>query len=152
MHDTEKALVFVPENQLKDLVDEIKTAFPDYNITIPSDDQEPGLVVEFEDHPDLRPKWLGPCKSKTKYSWLESQAHEFDMPPEMPSETQRAYFKKKMADAADATKQKSKFAKDKRQEERLAKQKNMSRAFRRAQRYLGLSPTTTSEGRQQGSL
>lgn len=63
-----------------------------------------------------------------------------------PPEDKVAYFKEKMEAAVDATKQKSKAAREKRKEERAVKQQDMGRAFKRAQRYLGLRPRTTLDG------
>lgn len=116
--------------------------FPSHTIKIPGNAEDTGLVCDFPEHPDLRPRWLGSSQTRFQYDFLESKAHLFEVmranhPPDARSvETYRV-----MVEAAmDASKNKSKAQKARKKEERITKQVDMSRQFLRAQRYLGLLP------------
>ncbi|KAF1344164.1 hypothetical protein BDV97DRAFT_403110 [Delphinella strobiligena] len=144
--DPGKPYVFIPLDQFKQLVKEINQRFPGWQITIPDGAEAIGLVVNFEEHPECRPRWLGRAASKDDYDLLEGKATFFDTPPHDPPEKTLEAFKDKIEAAINATRQKnSKAAKEAKQEQRLVRQQDMSRAFKRAQRYLGLRSNTTAE-------
>jgi hypothetical protein len=116
-------------------------------ITIPADAKESGLVIDFNDHPDLRPKWLGRSNCRPDYDFLESRTRLSAMNVAAPPPPDKILsFREFIEAAADATRQKSKAIRQKKKEERVVKQQDMGRSFKRTQRYLGLRPRTTSDG------
>lgn len=117
-------------------------------VSIPVNAEDLGLVVDFPLHPSLRPRALGRPATRDQFKALEDKAAELEDASEMypPDECSLRAFKVSMEAALDATKNKSKAAKDKKREDRVVRQKDMSRQFKRAQRYLGLRPRSSSDG------
>lgn len=90
---------------------------------------------------------MGKAASKDDYDLLEAKATFFDTPRHDPPEKTLEAFKEKIEVAINATRQKnSKASKEAKREQRAVRQQDMGRAFRRAQRYLGLRPKTAAEG------
>jgi len=117
-------------------------------ITIPADAEAIGLVIVFDDHPDLRPKWLGRSNTRDDHDILVSSIRPSEMSADPPPSADKVQtFQEYMEAAADATRQKNKALKVKKKEDRFVKQQDMGRAFKRAQRYLGLHPRTTTSGK-----
>ena len=144
---TSKPTLFIPLEQFVALVNEISAEFPAFQIIIPPDAEDIGLIATFDfDDPDLRPKWLGHSASKRDYEFLESSVSIPIMASQAPPAADFVAFKQLMANAIEATKQNNKASKEKRKQERASKTMDMGRAFKRAQRYLGLRPRTTSDG------
>lgn len=67
---------------------------------------------------------------------------ELDGPPL--DERTLEVFKKLMEDSFNAQRAKNKASKARKQQERIVKQKTMADQFKRAQRYLGLRPTSVA--------
>lgn len=119
-------------------------------VSIPVNAEDTGLVVNFNLHPSLRPRMLGRSNTRDEFNALENKAVEFEDASEMYPPDQRSLkaFKANMEAALEATKNKNKAAKDRKREEKVVKQQDMGRQFKRAQRYLGLRPRSSSDGVQ----
>lgn len=130
-------MTFVPEHQLVALLNVINRDFPQANVTITDELRESGLIINFDDCPDLRPGWLGHSNSRAQYmSWTEN----LTMPKQGQITDDRTLqaFREKMELATEIAKNKSKAVKAKRQTENIANRQNMASSLLRAQRYLGL--------------
>lgn len=142
-----KVVVFVTESQARALIEEVDRWFPSLNIRVPNNDIHPGFTCDFPPHPYLRPHWLGESSSRRQYDWLEAEAPIFDMgighPPSVRS---LEAFKAMMDEAVEVAKNKKKTANAVKKQERIAKQHDMSRQVRRAQRYLGLRSMNEPSG------
>lgn len=94
------------------------------------------------------PRYLGRSRSREDYdNMLENVPdHEFRSAgePECPplDDLSVEAFKQLMEESFEAQRAKNKATKAKKQQERLVKQKTLMDQFKRAQRYLGLRPTT----------
>ena len=111
---------------------------------MPHDSVEIGLIIDFGEHPALRPHWLGKSHSRDEHDLLESHAPVFAMsaPPNRSLEA----FKAKMELAIDIAKNKSKGMKNRKKEDRALKQQDWTRHLLRAERYLGLRPKKQIDG------
>lgn len=137
-----KPLILVTEAQFRSLVAEINAAFPKHHVSVSSDNLEEGFVTEFDDHPSLRPRWLGKSHSRAEHDHFADNAPIFDMVGHSrPSEDDLRAFKQKV-EAVLATKAKKAANKARKNEVRAIKQQDMTRQLLRAQRYLGLRSTT----------
>ncbi|KAF2016674.1 hypothetical protein BU24DRAFT_423048 [Aaosphaeria arxii CBS 175.79] len=145
--DGTKPLTLVTEDQFKDLVAEVNTAFGLGLKTISH------IVTRFPDHPRCRPRYLGRVKGLTREE-IDTMAR--NAPPASsatpgqsaaPSLDGRTLddFKKTMEDMWDAQKNKNKAAREKKNEQRAAKQHDLVQRFKRAQRYLGLRPSDSTD-------
>ncbi|KAF7678880.1 hypothetical protein GT037_002628 [Alternaria burnsii] len=103
-----------------------------------------GLLVHFPDHPRCLPRYLGRSQSREDVDSMAENAPnntfraagEASHPP-LESQTLER-FRQLMANLAEAQKAKSKANKQKKQEDRMAKNKSMQDQFKRAGRYLGV--------------
>ncbi|KAL1796080.1 hypothetical protein ACET3X_006304 [Alternaria dauci] len=156
VEETSKPFILVRESQVQALLAEINKHL---NLTLRITDQqrEEGLLVQFPDHPRCLPRYLGRSQSREEVDSMAENAPnnayraagEASHPPLEPHTLEG--FKQLMANLADAQKAKSKATKQKRQEERMAKNKTMQDQLKRAGRYLGVrgslqnsSPSTKS--------
>ena len=109
----------------------------DLNLRLEGSGRQRGLLIDFPDDGTPRPRYLGTSDSKRMYTAYEhSIPKAFD---EMPS-TDRSFeaFKRKIEAGIEATKNRKKRSKQKRQQEKALTKSDWSRQLRRAQRYLGL--------------
>jgi hypothetical protein len=117
-----------------------------------------GIVVSFDDEDFTpRPRFLGKSTSRAEYDGLikaippEDYTSD-DMLPLLGAPTERSLwvFKRKMEDAFDATKNKSKATKEKRKAARQAacqaKQREWGRQSKHVQQYLGIQDQTQPGG------
>lgn len=132
------------EGQVRSLLEEINTSFPDAEIDIPDWALEEGLLVDFSDLPfTYQPRLAGNCASRGQY---RSCLYTLDREPKMSIPTDGDYsveaFKKKMGAVADISKKKKKATNTRRHQEALMSRQEMVRQSLRGQRYLGLHPKT----------
>jgi hypothetical protein len=148
----DKPIVFVREEQFVQLLKEVGTKFRSLHI----DPKEPyfryiKLVVDdFPNHPRLLPRYLGRSTSKDDYDALLFHApqrspfsfHGEPNPARAPTAEQIADFNGICEIALDLNRAKPKGGKNKRQEQRVVIQSNLTKQLKRAQRYLGLRKKT----------
>ncbi|KAI9785141.1 MAG: hypothetical protein M1839_000779 [Geoglossum umbratile] len=104
-----------------------------------------GFQISFSEmDPTLRPRYLGESSGKNEFKNLEQTVPSASFRPDgenlnlPPSERTLAAFRKAMELAQDATKNKSKAVKARKQLQRAEKQRGWGRQIKRSQRYLGL--------------
>ncbi|KAH7073775.1 hypothetical protein BKA63DRAFT_534163 [Paraphoma chrysanthemicola] len=143
--DAVKPVILVREKQFQDLLTEINTHLQ-LNLTITNWQREESLVTRFPDHPDCRPRFLGRSSSEEEYN-----AMTYSIPDKTfraagepttgpPDSGTLEEFKQLMEDLWEVQKGKNRANKERKQQERLGRQKTMQDQFKRAQRYLGLLP------------
>ena len=147
---SQKPLILITLQQVRELVSEINHTFVDYKLDFPPEDLRNGLVIRFPDHSNLRPRFLGKSTSKAHFNFLElnvPSAATFLMDHLMPLPDRRSVevFNHKVQSAIDVIRGKDKASKAKKREERIKKQQNVARSLKRAQRYLGLRPKSQRE-------
>lgn len=143
-----KPLILILEQQVETLLQEINSTLK-LSLRITNQQREAGLVARFPDHPHCLPRYLGRSNSREQFDNMVGRA---------PPVSYRAFgercappidgrtledFKKLMEDLWDAQRNKSKVQKEKKKQERVEKNKVMAQSFKRAQRYLGLRPSTS---------
>ncbi|KAL1955317.1 hypothetical protein VTO42DRAFT_8657 [Malbranchea cinnamomea] len=137
-------LVLVPRHQVQALLDEINEAFG-LNLSPPTG---PGLgvLLPFEDDGTPQPHFLGKSTSRNmKENLVHSiplRGEDFVPPPGCSPAVNRSFaaFKAKIEAAVEATRRKSKAAKNKRQRDQGLKLRNWCRSLKRLHCYLGLRP------------
>jgi hypothetical protein len=140
-----KPVILVRESQFQELLTEINN-YLKLNLTITNWQREESLVTRFPDHPECRPRYLGRSKSRGQYDEITYNTPDktFRTPGEPamgpPDSGTLEQFKQMMEELWDIQKNKNKANKEKKQQERLGRQKTMQDQFKRAQRYLGLHP------------
>ena len=151
LEPADKPIIFVREEQFIQLLKEVAAKFPTLHI----DPKETyfrhiKLVTSFPDHPRLLPRYLGRVKSRDEYDKLSMQPpnqRPFAFPrgePEAehpPSDDEVADFTDICETAIDLNRAKSR-SKNKKREERVVIQANLSKQLKRAQRYFGLRART----------
>jgi hypothetical protein len=142
-----KPLILVRESQTLDLLNEINSYFK-LSLKITDSQREEGLVLRFPNHPRCRPRYLSRSHTRDEYNSMTDQvplvsvrAPGEQASPSLDAETLEA-FRQMIEDAWEVTKNKSKASKEKKRVDRLKKQKVFTDQFKRAQRYLGLRPST----------
>ena len=147
---SDKAIIFVSTDQVQQLLDEINENIPPLHLTINSLSDK-GLVLDFPDHPTLRPRYLGCSNSKEDFEDLQ-----VDMPTKSQQTSLRGQnygnpdgrsleaFKQTIEAAMEANKNKNKNTKAKKKEDRIQKQQVMVKQLKRTERYLGLRPKSES--------
>lgn len=141
-----KPLVLVRENQVQALLAEINKHL-NLGLGITDHQREEGLLVRFPDHPRCLPRYLGRSHSREDVDNMARNApneshraaREAPHPPLKDGTAEE--FKQLMEKATEAQKAKSKANKEKKQQDRLVKNKIMVDQFKRAQRHLGLRAT-----------
>ncbi|KAL2359200.1 hypothetical protein RJZ56_007960 [Blastomyces dermatitidis] len=140
-----RPLILVPSQQVQDLMDDINNAF-NTHVSLPLD-QEPGLLIPFENDGTPQPHYLGMASSKEEKEEMESNIpaapiDHHEPPQGCSAEVDRSFaaFKGKMAAAVDANRQKNKVARKKREGDRIQKLQGWCRTMKRAKCYLGMCP------------
>ncbi|KAF2443453.1 hypothetical protein P171DRAFT_362217 [Karstenula rhodostoma CBS 690.94] len=142
-----KPLILVHESQVHDLLEEINSRFK-LELKITDSQREEGLVLRFPDHPRCRPRYLGRSHTRDEYNSMTDQVPLISVrapgEPTPPSLDAQAIedFRQMIEDAWEVTRNKTKASKEKRRVDRLKKQKVFTDQLKRAQRYLGLRPST----------
>ncbi|KAF2268931.1 hypothetical protein CC78DRAFT_575474 [Lojkania enalia] len=148
--DTEKnkPILLIHENQFQGLLKEINSVLK-LNLKITDQQREEGLVARFPDHPLCIPRYLGRSNTRKEVDTMADQAPPYGFSassePAHPPIDGRTLedFKEMLEEMWELQKNKNKAAKAKKQQDRVTKQQNMNKLFKRAQRYLGLRPTAT---------
>ena len=142
-----KPLFFITEAEFDQLIHEIDSIFPHLELRDKKEYYwDIGLVVQFPDHPRLRPRYFGRTTSRADFDMapVSAPSPTFRMAGENaskePDSRSLEAFRKTIEECIELNKQKSKQSKAKRREERIAQQQFMGKQFKRAQRYLGLLP------------
>ncbi|KAK3065201.1 hypothetical protein LTS18_006410 [Coniosporium uncinatum] len=146
--DGGKPLILVGESQVRKLIDEINATFQHLHFSLDRPYfREAGLIIDFPQHPNLRPRFLGRSNSKDSYANLESNTPGMTFSPhfEPPASGQPALsdvqaFKAMFEEAVALNKAKGKHSKTQKQQVRIEQQKNIGKQLKRAQCYLGLRP------------
>ncbi|OJD26297.1 hypothetical protein ACJ73_02326 [Blastomyces percursus] len=140
-----RPLILVPSQQVQDLIDDINNVFKTH-VFLPLD-QEPGLLIPFENDGTPQPHYLGTSSSQEAKEELESTiphapTDHHEPPQGCSAEVDRSFasFKAKMAAAVDANRRKNKTARKKKEGDRVRKLQGWCRAMKRAQCYLGMRP------------
>ncbi|KAF2031668.1 hypothetical protein EK21DRAFT_99605 [Setomelanomma holmii] len=141
-----KPLIIVRESQFQALLTEINNHLK-LNLAITNWQREESLVTRFPDHPDCRPRYLGRSSSRQQFDDMTYNtptkgvcaAGESACGP--PDSGTLEQFKELMEELWDVQRAKTKANKEKKQQERLGRQKTMQDQLKRAQRYLGLHPS-----------
>ena len=139
---TNKPLILIPATEVQELFDDIKRELR-LLVYFPNKEREPGFLLSFNQEGIPRPKYLGRLDLEHSLDEMESK-----IPPYVPdvngkqriNDRSFAAFKKKMEEAIQATKQKSKFQKDRKKKERISGKQSWCEQLKRAQCYLGLRP------------
>ncbi|KAL5453636.1 hypothetical protein PMIN06_005398 [Paraphaeosphaeria minitans] len=152
-----KPLILVRENQACDLLKEINKHF-NLDLKITDSQREEGLVLRFPDHPRCRPRYLGRSHTRDEYNSMVDQVPLVSVrapgeasQPSLDADTIEA-FRQMIEDAWEVTKSKGKATKEKKRVDRLKKQKVFTDQLKRAQRYLGLRPSTPGESTAPASI
>ncbi|KAI4124777.1 MAG: hypothetical protein LQ338_004636 [Usnochroma carphineum] len=137
-----KPLILVPAHEVQALFDDIKL---DLRLLVyfPKADKEPGFLLSFTENGIPLPRYLGRLDLEHSLDEMEAK-----IPPYKPDlsgshrldDRSFAAFKKKMEDAIQATKQKSKSQKDKKKRDRIGLKQSWCEQLKRAQCYLGIRP------------
>lgn len=142
-----KPLFLITETQFDQLLHEIDSVFPHLELRGKKEYYwDIGLVVQFPDHPLLRPRYFGRTASRADFDMapVSAPSSTFRMAGENtskePDGRSLEAFRKTIEECIELNKQKSRQSKAKRKEERIAQQQFMGKQFKRAQRYLGLRP------------
>ena len=104
------------------------------------------MITQFEQHPRLRPRYLGVSKSRKDYDNMASSAPDptFTIDGEQksaaPEDRSLEAFRRTFEECMEQHKQKSRRAKATRKAERIAHQQFIGKQLKRSQRYLGLRP------------
>ncbi|KAI4256477.1 MAG: hypothetical protein LQ352_002083 [Teloschistes flavicans] len=137
-----KPLILVPADEVQVLFNEIREQLG-LIVHWPRQDIAPGFLLTFSEADLPRPQYLGRLDLHHSLDEMEAK-----IPPHKNSQDEAprvddrslAAFKKKMEDAVQATKQKSKNQKDKKKKNRIGMKQGWCEQMKRAQCYLGLRP------------
>lgn len=125
-------------------------AYPGLNWKFEQRNIDEGLLVTFDSpNPDHRPRFLGHTNVKEHYNhFINSAPSQPNMNSLAGPDDDRSLqaFMERMELAADIGKAKSKGVKRAKQAEVVVKRQEMTKQLMRAQRHLGLGPSTTAIG------
>lgn len=137
-----KPLILVPASEVQALFDDIKK---DLRLIVyfPKPEKEPGFLLGFTEKGTPLPRYLGRLDLEHSLDEMEAKIPPYKTdsnPPRLLNDRSFAAFKKKMEDAIQATKQKSKSQKDRKKKDRIALKQSWFEQAKRAQCYLGIRP------------
>jgi len=145
--DNSKVVVLVSEEQFTQLLKEIDNTFHDLDLLSEKERYwDIGLIIQFEEHPRLRPRYLGVSRSRNDYDKMISTAPDptftIDGEKKGAAADDRSLeaFRHTFEECIEQHKQKSKRTKATKKAERIAHQQFIGRQLKRSQRYLGLRP------------
>ncbi|KAF2232955.1 hypothetical protein EV356DRAFT_487814 [Viridothelium virens] len=147
----QKPLLLIPLHQVRGLLSAINNTFVNSKLEISSEFVDIGLVVQFPEHPNLRPRFLGTSTSKAHFDFLELNVPTDSMMSatggSVPSPDDRSLqaFKQKIQTMLEVNKTRKNAAQAKKKERRVKRQQDMVRMLKRAQRYLGIRPKSQRE-------
>lgn len=137
-----KPLILVPASEVQALFDDIKTELR-LLVYFPSADKEPGFLLSFTEEGIPRPRYLGRLDLEYSLDEMEAKIPPFEIGVNgnhRVNDRSFEAFKKKMEQAVQATKQKSKTQRDKKKRERVTLKQSWCEQMKRAQCYLGIRP------------
>ncbi|KAL8934053.1 MAG: hypothetical protein Q9216_006092 [Gyalolechia sp. 2 TL-2023] len=137
-----KPLILVPASEVQALFDDIRCELR-LIVSFPSVDKEPGFLLSFTEKGIPRPRYLGRLDLEHNLDEMEAKIPPFRQDVNgnhRADDRSFAAFKKKMEEAVQATKQKSKFQKDRKRKERITLKQSWCEQMKRAQCYLGVRP------------
>lgn len=105
--------------------------------------EKEGLLLTFDDpNPDHRPRFLGSADSRDKYDFFLSGVEPSDSPTMHPTgDHSLAAFKEKIAQAAEANKNKTKQKKREKHQQHILNRQTMGKQLLQGQKYFGLIPS-----------
>lgn len=137
-----KPLILIPASEVEDLFHEIKKKLH-LLVYFPSQVREPGFVLYF-DHGMPRPRFLGKLSQVESLETLEAKipkaGYKEDDEDESVDNRSFAAFKRMMEDAVEATRNKSRSAKEKKKANRILTKQGWVSQMKRVQCYLGIRP------------
>ncbi|KAL8842064.1 MAG: hypothetical protein Q9170_000667 [Blastenia crenularia] len=139
---TNKPLLLVPADEVQALFDDIKQELR-LIVYFPKIEREPGFRLSFTEPGIPRPRYLGRLDLEHSLTDMEDKIPPFENAVDgnhQLDDRSFAAFKKKMEDAIQATKQKSKAQKDRKKKERIGGKQSWCEQMKRAQCYLGVRP------------
>ncbi|KAL9052680.1 MAG: hypothetical protein Q9162_005239 [Coniocarpon cinnabarinum] len=150
-----KPFLLIPVEQVDQLLDEIFFAFDQqerYFLILGDEAKDFGLLLEFPEHPSLRPRYLGCTQSRETFQAMERNVplESFRPPHESPIATSpdtvsKSHHERLMSLIMEISKGNNKTHKaaSKKQQQGL-KKRDWKNELRRAERLLGMRPTSLS--------
>ncbi|KAI9872634.1 MAG: hypothetical protein M1830_001392, partial [Pleopsidium flavum] len=149
-----KPILLIPSNQVQALFTEVNEGLR-CDLSFPETSEELGFVLSFNDDSTPRPRYLGQSTSRICFDTMASKVPKEDyklagevQSTETPTDRSFAAFKQKMEAALEASKNKSKASRIKKQAERVHQKQGWCRELKRTQRYLGLRPRRTATAKE----
>jgi hypothetical protein len=143
--DAIRPLIVIPEAQFAELLREIDANFKHLSLNAKEACYRDLVIKDFPSHPHFRPRFLGTSESKEMYDRMVQSTPPASFRPSDEAVSGRAAdgrdrqtFRQMVESAVELNKARSKVAKIQSQHQRIAKQQNVGRQLKRAQRYLGL--------------
>ncbi|KAL9600572.1 MAG: hypothetical protein Q9219_003118 [cf. Caloplaca sp. 3 TL-2023] len=139
---SDKPLILVPATEVQTLFDDIKRELR-LLVYFPKVEQAPGFLLSFEEDGIPLPRYLGRLDLEHNLDEMEAKIPPFQREingKNRLDDRSFAAFKKKMDEAVQATKNKSKAQKNHKKRERIISKENWCEQLKRAQCYLGLRP------------
>ena len=142
-----KPILLIPSLQLEKLLNDINDAIEECHLTIGSEAEDFGLVVNFPNHPELLPRYLGRCHSREAFCRLERNVPDIKWRPTgevrrepSPDERTKEACRQQLEMAYEVSRGRNKANKAAKKEARVSKQQQWKDSLKRAERYLGLRP------------
>lgn len=149
-----KPILLIPSNQVQALFTEINKELS-CDLSFPKTSGDLGFILSFNDDSTPRPRYLGQSTSRNAFDTMATKVPKEDYKlagevrsTEKPTDRSFAAFKQKMEAALEASKNKSKASKAKKQTERVQQKQKWCRELKRTQRYLGLRPRRTATAKE----
>ena len=160
MSITSKPAFVVPVEQVEQLLHEIYNAFDRdeaYYLVLGSDASDFGLVMEFPQHPTLRPRLLGESNTREEFGQLKNNVPNPDLrlasEPNMesePTEDESIAFTRLLTKAlqmarhqlAARNRDRNQGKSKRKKEEQVQRAQNWKNELRRCERLLGLRPSS----------
>lgn len=117
--------------------------FAELHWTFEPHHEEDGLLLTFDDpNPDHRPRFLGSADSRDKYDFFLSSVEPSDSGTMHPTgDYSLAAFKEKIAQAAEANKNKTKQRRKEKHQKHILSRQTMGKQLLQGQKYFGLIPS-----------
>lgn len=125
------------------MIDEANRAFAELHWQFEPFHEEEGLLLTFDDpNPDHRPRFLGAADNRDKYDFFLGSVDPPDAPTmDSTDDHSLAAFKEKIAQAAEATKNKTKQRRKHNHEKHILSRQSMGKQLLQGQKYFGLIPS-----------
>lgn len=145
MLDDTKPLLLIPQPEVLELFKEIYHTYK-IRADFPDISRHPGFEIGFQEG-EPRPRYLGRLTDQTSIVELEEMipAQGGESGPSMIEDRTFIAFRRKMEDAIQAGKARSKAAKHKRKQDRVVMKRGWCAQLKRSQCYLGIRPRGTAK-------